>query len=64
MKKFKVWLSTLCLALTLAFVNLQPVIVYAGDGDGPQDTGQKKSTPSQTLSPQMIIFILMAMRMI
>lgn len=64
MKKFKLWLSTFCLALAMAFVNLQPVQVFANDSDDPQGTSQKKSAPGQSgLSPEMIMFLMMMMRM-
>lgn len=64
MKKYKLLFSTLFLALALAFVNIQPVTVYASDGDGPQDTSQKKSAPTQTISPEVIMMILAALRLI
>lgn len=65
MKKHKLWLSTLCLALAMAFVNIQPVRVYAGDSDDPQGTSQRKSAPSPSgLSPEVIMMILAMMRMI
>lgn len=67
MKKYKLWLSTLCLALALAFVNLQPVRVYADDPGDPQGTSQKKSSSSSsssTLSPEVIMMILAMLRLI
>jgi hypothetical protein len=65
MKKYKLWLSTLCLALALAFVNLQPVRVYADDPGDPQGTSQKKSSSSSSseLSPEVIWMILTMLRL-
>jgi hypothetical protein len=65
MKKYKLWFSTLCLALALAFVNLQPVRVYADDPGDPQGTSQKKSSSSSSseLSPEVIWMILTMLRL-
>ena len=64
MKKYKLLFSTLFLALALAFVNIQPVKVYADDSDGPQDTGQKKTTPAPTIPPEVITVILAVLRLL
>jgi hypothetical protein len=62
MKKYKLFLSSLFLALTLLFVNIHPMKVYASDpSNGPQGTSQKKDTPP--ISEEVVAIILMLLRM-
>jgi hypothetical protein len=61
MKKFKLFITSLFLAMALLFVNISPVRVYAEDLiDGPQGTSQKKAAPPQ-ISPEVIYMIMAAM---
>ena len=60
MKKFKLLITSLFLAMALLFVNISPVRVYAEDLiDGPQGTSQKKAAPPQI--PLEAIYIIMTM---
>ena len=63
MKKFKLLITSLFLAMALLFVNISPVKVYANDtGDDPQGTSQKKAAPPQ-LSPDAIYMIMVMLRL-
>ncbi len=63
MKKFKLLITSLFLAMALLFVNISPVIAYADDnGDDPQGTSQKKAAPPQ-ISPELIYIFLAMLRM-
>jgi len=58
MKKFKLLITSLFLAMALLFVNINPVKVYADDiGDDPQGTSQKKAAPPQ-ISPDALYLIM------
>ena len=46
MKKFKLILSAITLALALTFVSAGSVTAYANDADDPQGTVEKKPAPS------------------
>lgn len=56
MKKFKLLITSLFLAMALLFVNTSPVRANADD---PQGTSQKKAAPPQ-ISPE-VIYIIMSM---
>jgi hypothetical protein len=56
MKKFKLLITSLFLAMALLFVNITPVRAYADD---PQGTSEKKAAPPQI--PLELIYILLAM---
>jgi len=59
MKKFKLLIASLFLALALLFVNISPVKVYADDaGGGPQGTSEKKAAPPQ-IPPELFIILSM-----
>jgi hypothetical protein len=58
MKKFKLLITSLFLAMALLFVNISPVRAYADD---PQGTSQKKAAPPQ-LTPELIYIILAMLR--
>ena len=62
MKKFKLLVTSLFLAMALLFVNISPVKVYANDtGGGPQGTSDKKAAPPQ-IPPELLILILSLIR--
>jgi hypothetical protein len=61
MKKLKLLITSLFLAMALLFVNISPVRVYADDlTDDPQGTSQKKAAPPQ-ISLDAIYMIMAAM---
>jgi|RhiMetdeSRZDD1v2_1073273.scaffolds.fasta_scaffold1744927_2 hypothetical protein len=63
MKKFKLLITSLFLAMALLFVNISPVKVYADDiGDDPQGTSQKKAAPPQ-ISPDALYLIMTMLRL-
>jgi len=63
MKKFKLLITSLVLAMALLFVNISPMKVYADDlTDGPQGTSQKKAAPPQ-ISPEAIYIIIAMLSM-
>jgi hypothetical protein len=59
MKKFKLFITSLFLAMALLFVNTSPVMAYADD---PQGTSEKKAAPPQ-ISPELIYIFLAMLRM-
>ena len=60
MKKFKLLITSLFLAMALLFVNISTVKVYADDvGGGPQGTSEKKAAPPQI--PAELVRIILAM---
>lgn len=63
MKKSKLSVTSLFLAMALFFVNINPVRVYANDpsNGGPQGTSQKKAQTPQ-IPPEVFIIISMLLR--
>ena len=61
MKKFKLLITSLFLAMALLFVNISPVKVYANETGGPQGTSEKKAAPPQ-IPPELLIIILTMIR--
>jgi hypothetical protein len=63
MKKFRLLITSLFLAMALLLVNISPVKVYANDiGDDPQGTSQKKAAPPQ-IPLDLIIFYISLIRL-
>jgi hypothetical protein len=62
MKKFKLLITSLFLAMALLFVNVSPVKVYANDIDDPQGTSEKKAAPPQ-IPPDLLIIIFSLIRL-
>ena len=59
MKKFKLMLSTFCLALVLTFAGGAFTNVYANDG-GPQGESRSTQTTPQPPPPPPSIFVVIA----
>ena len=60
MKKFKLMISTFCLAIVLTFAGGAFTSVYANDG-GPQGESRSTQTTPQPPPPPPIVAIIMAL---